>query len=94
MARPTSREAQFSNTLPASVRGVDRRSLLRGAIGAGALFGGASLLGACGSDPAPVASGGASAKAGPVSFGINEAKGFFVLQKQFVAGLTLGSTKG
>lgn len=75
MARPTSREAQFSSTLPASVRGVDRRSLLRGAIGAGALFGGASLLGACGSDPAPVASGGASAKAGPVSFGINEAKG-------------------
>ena len=33
MARPTSREAQFSSTLPASVRGVDRRSLLRGAIG-------------------------------------------------------------
>ncbi|GAA4393968.1 hypothetical protein GCM10023153_14490 [Ornithinibacter aureus] len=75
MARPTSREAQFSSTLPASVRGVDRRSLLRGAIGAGALFGGAALLGACGSDTEPSASGGASAAAGPVKFGMNEAKG-------------------
>ena len=46
MARPTSREAQFSSTLPASVRGVARRSLLPGAIGAGPLCGGASLLGA------------------------------------------------
>ena len=47
MARPTSREAQFSNTLPASVRGVNRRSLLRGAVGAGALLGVPALLSAC-----------------------------------------------
>jgi hypothetical protein len=46
MARPTSREAQFSNTLPASVRGVDRRSLLRGASAQGPCFGGASLCSA------------------------------------------------
>ena len=75
MARPTSREAQFSNTLPASVRGVNRRSLLRGAVGAGALLGVPALLSACGGDPEPSASGGASAKAGNVKFGMNEAKG-------------------
>jgi multiple sugar transport system substrate-binding protein len=51
MARPTSREMHLSSTVPASVRGVDRRSLLRGAFGAGALLGVPTLLGACGGDP-------------------------------------------
>ena len=75
MARPTSREAQISNTIPASVLGVNRRTLLHGALGAGALLGAPTLLGGCGSDPAPAASGGATVKAGPVKFGMNEAKG-------------------
>ncbi|WP_040883957.1 ABC transporter substrate-binding protein [Janibacter sp. HTCC2649] len=65
-----------SPTVPASVRGVDRRSLLRGAVGAGALLGVPTLLASCSGDATPAASGGgASAKAGPVKFGFNEAKG-------------------
>ncbi|EAP97345.1 putative ABC transporter solute-binding protein [Janibacter sp. HTCC2649] len=58
------------------MRGVDRRSLLRGAVGAGALLGVPTLLASCSGDATPAASGGgASAKAGPVKFGFNEAKG-------------------
>jgi len=76
MARPTTREQYLASTVPSSVRGVDRRSILRGSFGAAALLGVPTLLGACGGDdPSPSASGGASAKAGPVSFGMNEAKG-------------------
>jgi multiple sugar transport system substrate-binding protein len=74
MARPAPRAQRLSSTIPASVRGVDRRSLLRGALGAGALLGGSTILGACGGDPAPAGSGGGAA-AGPVKFGMNEAKG-------------------
>ncbi|WP_392544269.1 ABC transporter substrate-binding protein [Oryzobacter telluris] len=75
MARPAPRQSRPSSTIPASVAGVDRRSLLRGALGAGALLGVPATLAACGGDPAPSGSGGASAKAGPVKFGMNEAKG-------------------
>lgn len=74
MARPAPRSSRLSSTIPASVAGVDRRNLLRGALGAGALLGVPTLLSACGGDPAPSGSGGA-AKAGPVKFGMNEAKG-------------------
>ena len=77
MARPAHRDSSLANVVPNSVRGVDRRSILRGSVGAAALLGGPTLLAACGDDSTPSASGGAgaSAKAGPVSFGINEAKG-------------------
>jgi multiple sugar transport system substrate-binding protein len=76
MARPAPRSQHLASTLPASVRGVDRRSILRGSIGAAALLGVPTLLSACGGDePATSGSGAASAKAGPVKFGINEAKG-------------------
>lgn len=75
MARPAPRDPRFASSLPASVRGVNRRTLLSGALGAGALFGAGSLAG-CGSDDSPSTSGGgASAKAGNVKFGVNEAKG-------------------
>ncbi len=73
MARPAPRESRLSSTVPASVSGFGRRSLLRGALGVGAL-GATGLLGACGDD-APAAGSGASAKAGNVKFGFNEAKG-------------------
>ena len=73
MARPAPREAHLPSTVPASVLGVDRRTLLRGAFGAGALLGVPTLLGACGDDPSPAASGGGG-QAGPVKFGMNEAK--------------------
>jgi multiple sugar transport system substrate-binding protein len=75
MARRSSREEHLAATVPGSVLGVDRRTLLRGAAGAGALLGVPTLLAACGGEePAGSASGG-TAKAGPVKFGINEAKG-------------------
>ena len=65
-----------ASTVPNSVRGVDRRSILRGSVGAAAVLGAPTLLSACGSDEAATsASSAASAKAGPVKFGINEAKG-------------------
>lgn len=77
MARPAPRESRLSSTIPASVAGVDRRTLLRGAVGAGALLGVPTLLGACGSEePSTSGSGGGGGgKAGNVKFGINEAKG-------------------
>ncbi len=75
MARPANRDQYLASTVPNSVRGVDRRSILRGSVGAAALLGVPTLLGACGDDAEPAASGGASAKAGPVKFGMNEAKG-------------------
>ena len=76
MAGPAPRAQHLSNTVPNSVRGVDRRSILRGSLGAAALLGVPTLLSACGDDaPSTSGSGAASAKAGPVSFGINEAKG-------------------
>ena len=74
MARPANRE-HLASLVPSSVRGVDRRTLLRGSVGAAALLGVPTLLTACGEDASPSATGGASAKAGPVKFGINEAKG-------------------
>ncbi|MBM6398787.1 ABC transporter substrate-binding protein [Phycicoccus sonneratiae] len=72
MARPAPRESHLAGTLPASVGGFGRRSLLRGALGVGAL-GAAGMLTACGDDGG--SGSGASAKAGNVKFGINEAKG-------------------
>ena len=77
MARPAP-QRPITTTVPGSVRGVGRRSLLQGAFGAAALLGGSSVLAACGGDdPAPGASGsgGSAPKAANVKFGINEAKG-------------------
>ncbi len=73
MARRASRPPGISGTVPASVSGVDRRTQLRGALGAGALLGAPTLLTACGSDGG--SGGGESAAAGNVKFGVNEAKG-------------------
>jgi multiple sugar transport system substrate-binding protein len=76
MTRPAPRTPSLSSSVPGSVSGVDRRSLLRGALGAGALLGAPTLLAACGDDASTSSSGGgASAKAGNVKFGMNEAKG-------------------
>jgi multiple sugar transport system substrate-binding protein len=76
MAPRAPRENLPSSAVPASVSALNRRTLLRGALGAGALLGVPSVLAACGNDTGTAgSSGGASAKAGPVKFGINEAKG-------------------
>ncbi len=72
MERPAPRNPSLASTVPASVRGVDRRSLL---LGAAAVMGAPLLLTACGSEASTSPGAGASAKAGPVLFGMNEAKG-------------------
>ncbi len=69
---PTPRDAPPS-TVPNSVPGVDRRSILEGTLRQPRRLGAPTLL-ALWRRRAPSASGGASAKAGPVSFGFNEAK--------------------
>ena len=74
MARRASREQRL--TIPGSVSGVNRRTLLRGAIGAGALLGAPTLLSACGDDTSTGgAGGGGGGEVGNVKFGVNEAKG-------------------
>ncbi len=72
MARPAPRDTSL--TVPASFSAVNRRSLLRGALGAGALLTVPGALAACGGDTA-TSGGGGSAAPGPVKFGMNEAKG-------------------
>ena len=48
MSRPTTEAEYLASLVPASVRGVDRRTLLRGALGAGALLAAADPAAACG----------------------------------------------
>ena len=48
MTRPSNEAEYLARMVPPSVRGVDRRTLLRGALGVGALLG-AGGLAACGS---------------------------------------------
>lgn len=68
MTRPTSEAEYLASLVPASVRGVSRRTLLRGAIGAGTLLTAPSLLAACGGDSG--SSGGAAT--GTVTLGSNQ----------------------
>lgn len=69
MARPATREEYLARLVPPSVRGVDRRSLLRGALGTGVLLGAPTLLTACGgSGSSPKDASGAT---GTVTLGSN-----------------------
>ncbi len=49
MTRPRSEAEYLASLVPPSVRGLDRRTLLRGAVGVGSLMAAPSLLAACGS---------------------------------------------
>ena len=69
MSRPASEADYLASLVPASVRGVSRRTLLRGAIGASTLLAAPSLLSACGGD-SPTSSGGAAT--GTVTIGSNQ----------------------
>jgi multiple sugar transport system substrate-binding protein len=78
MSRPQSEAEYLARLVPASVAATSssRRTMLKGALGAGAALGGAGLLAACGgssSGGTATATGGASAAAtgGEVSFGSN-----------------------
>jgi multiple sugar transport system substrate-binding protein len=50
MPRPATEAEYLASLMPPSVRGVSRRTLLRGAVGAGTLLAAPSLLAACGGD--------------------------------------------
>ena len=68
MSRPATQDEYLASLVPDSVRGVSRRALLRGALGAGTLLAAPSLLSACGGD-----SGGPSGAAtGTVTLGSNQ----------------------
>ena len=76
MSRPTTQAEYLASLVPPSVRAqqVSRRSLLRGALGAGALLATPPLLAACGSSTPATGStggGGSTAASGVVSFGSN-----------------------
>ena len=69
MTRPTSEAEYLASLVPASVRGVSRRTLLRGALGAGTLLAAPSLLAACGGSGGSSSTGSAS---GTVTVGSNQ----------------------
>ena len=70
MTRPTSEAEYLASLVPASVRGVSRRTLLRGALGAGTLLAAPTLLSACGGDSGT--SGSTGAAKGTVTVGSNQ----------------------
>ena len=69
MTRPASEAEYLASLLPASVHGVSRRTLLRGALGAGTLLAAPSVLAACGGNSG--SSGGGGKATGTVSLGSN-----------------------
>ena len=75
MPRPSSEAEYLARLVPPSARAVSRRTLLRGAIGAGSLLATPALLSACGSGASPStggASGGGGAATGTVGLGSNQ----------------------
>ena len=68
MPRPATQDEYLASLVPDSVKGVSRRTLLRGALGAGALLATPSLLAACGGG----SSSGGSSATGTVTLGSNQ----------------------
>ena len=79
MSRPQSEAEYLARFVPPSVRGtaIGRRTVLKGALGAGAFLGLSGGLAACGSD----GGGGGSADTGTVRFGSNESGTTFAEQR-------------
>ncbi len=71
MTRPANEDEYLARRVPASVRAVDRRALLRGAMGAGTLLTVPGLLAACGGGGSGSGSSTGAAK-GTVTFGSNQ----------------------
>jgi multiple sugar transport system substrate-binding protein len=71
MTRPSSEAEYLARMVPPSVRGVDRRTLLRGALGVGALLG-AGGLAACGSDSSTSSGVPTGTVSGTVTVGSNQ----------------------
>jgi len=73
MARPSTEAEYLARMVPSSAAGVSRRSVLRGALGAGALLAAPPLLASCSSSSPSGSSGGGTAPAtGTVSLGSNQ----------------------
>jgi multiple sugar transport system substrate-binding protein len=73
MARPSTEAEYLARMVPSSATGVSRRSVLRGALGAGALLAAPPLLASCSSSSPSGSSGGGTAPAtGTVSLGSNQ----------------------
>ena len=70
MTRPNSESEYLASLVPASVRGVSRRTVLRGALGAGTLLAAPSLLAACGGGGSSSTAGGPAT--GTVTVGSNQ----------------------
>ncbi|HQF03863.1 MAG TPA: ABC transporter substrate-binding protein [Phycicoccus sp.] len=71
MTRPATHEEYLARLVPPSVRGVDRRTLLRASVGAGALLG-LPALAACSSSSSGGAASGGAAATGTVTLGSNQ----------------------
>src|SRR5690242_20258179 len=71
MTRPSSEAEYLARMVPPSVRGVDRRTLLRGALGVGALIG-AGTLASCGSSSDSSSGVPTGAVSGTVTVGSNQ----------------------
>ena len=71
MTRPTNEAEYLARLIPPSLSGVDRRTLLRGAVGLGALLG-AGGLAACGSDSTPATGVPTGPVSGTVSLGSSQ----------------------
>jgi multiple sugar transport system substrate-binding protein len=69
MTRPATEAEYLASLVPPSLRGVDRRTLLRGALGAGTLLAAPSLLAACGGGNGGTSGGKAT---GTVTLGSNQ----------------------
>src|SRR6478736_1002210 len=73
MARPSTEAEYLARMVPSSAAGVSRRSVLRGALGAGALLAAPPLLASCSSSSPSGSSGGGTGKAtGTVTLGSNQ----------------------
>ena len=69
MTRPATEAEYLASLVPASVRGVSRRSVLSGALGAGTLLAAPALLAACGGGGSSSSS---SSATGTVTLGSNQ----------------------
>jgi multiple sugar transport system substrate-binding protein len=69
MSRPTTEAEYLASLIPPSIRGVDRRTLLRGGIGAASVLAAPSLLAACSSSSTTPTSAGPAT--GTVTLGSN-----------------------
>jgi multiple sugar transport system substrate-binding protein len=72
MSRPATEAQYLASLLPPSVAGLNRRALLRGALGGAALLGASGLLAACGGGSSGPSAADVQNATGALSFGSNQ----------------------